>query len=96
MDVRLDQVGTRKPNAALDWCRANGKSALIDLRKQRLYLEPLFLETARAVLSIQASSASAELLFGDAGYGEGVRRQAGDSYAGVGPMNYIAINCNMQ
>ncbi len=32
--------------------------------------------SARAFLSIQAASASAERLFGDAGYQEGTRRQA--------------------
>ncbi len=44
----LDQVGRREPNAALDWWRAIENSAVIDLRKQKLYLAPLFLEAARA------------------------------------------------
>ncbi len=75
----LYQFGRREPNAALDWCHAIENNAVIDLRKQKLYLAPLFLEAARAILSIQASSASAERLFGDGGYQEGARRQTGDS-----------------
>ena len=38
-------------------------------------MAPMFIDLARAFLSIQASSAAAERLFGDAGYNEGFRRQ---------------------
>ncbi len=44
-------------------------------------LAPLFLDAARAFLSIQASSASAERLFGDARYQKGIRRQGTGSPA---------------
>ncbi len=43
-----DEVGGREPSAALDWWSVIANSAAIDLRKQKLYLAPLFLEAARA------------------------------------------------
>ncbi len=74
----LDQVGRREPNPVLDWRRTIENSTVMDLRKEKLYLAPLFLEAAHAFLSIQASSAFAERLFGDAGFRERARRQTGD------------------
>ncbi len=75
-----------EPNGALDWRHAIENCAVIDLRKQKLYLAPMFLEAARAFLSMQASSASAERLFGDSGYQEGARRQTGDSSVTAVPL----------
>ncbi len=75
MVAELKRDGRREPNYALDWWRSVENSSVVDLRKRRLSLAPLFLDAARAFLSIQASSASAERLFGDAGYQEGTRRQ---------------------
>lgn len=50
-----------------------GMSSL--LQDSNLLLAPLFIDLARAFLSIQVSSASVERIFGDAGYQEGNRRQ---------------------
>ncbi len=47
--------------------------------KRKFYLALLFLNVARAYLSVQPSSASAEPLFGDVDYQEGFRRQRGES-----------------
>ena len=66
--------GRLHPNEALEWWKWADTSSTSDLRQRKLYLAPLFIEAARAYLSIQASSASAERLFGDAGYYEGARR----------------------
>ncbi len=73
MVAELKRDGRREPNYALDWWRSVENSSVVDLRERRLSLAPLFLDAARAFLSIQASSASAERLFGDAGYQEGTR-----------------------
>ncbi len=56
-----------------------------------------FLDTASAFLSIQASSASAERLFGDAGYQEGTHRRAtGSSVAEMLVMvrSYVVTQIN--
>eukprot|EP00171_Calliarthron_tuberculosum_P003336 IDg3336t1 len=76
MLAELEQFGRREPKYALDWWKNIENSTVVNLRKRRLSLAPIFLDAARAFLSIQASSASAERLFGDAGYQEGARRQA--------------------
>ncbi len=68
-------MGEGEPNYALDWWRSVENSSVVELCKRRLSLAPLFLDAARAFLSIQAASASAERLFRDAGYQEGTRRQ---------------------
>ncbi len=75
MLAELKRDGRREPNYALDWWRSVENSSVVDLRKSRLSLAPLFLDAARALFSIQASSSCAERLFGDAGYQEGTRRQ---------------------
>ncbi len=71
----LGKHGGREPNTALNWWRSIENSTARDLSKRKLYFVILFVDVARAYLSIQASSASAEHLFGDAGYQEGTRRQ---------------------
>ncbi len=71
----LKHDGRREPNCALDWWRSVENSSVVDSRKRRLSLSPLSLDAAGAFLSIQASPASAEPLFGDAGYQEGACRQ---------------------
>ncbi len=73
MVAELKRDGRREPNYALDWWRSVENNSVVDLRKRQLSLAPLFLDAARAFLSIRASSASAERLFGDAGYQEGTR-----------------------
>ena len=75
MREELSVVGRREPKAALQWWYGIEHSNVTDLRRRKLYMAPMFIEVARAFLSIQASSAAAERLFGDAGYNEGIRRQ---------------------
>ncbi len=58
MVAELKCDGRREPNYALDWWRSVENSSVVDLRKRRLSLAPLFLDAARAFLSIQTSSAS--------------------------------------
>ncbi len=53
-------MGDVNRTTPLDWWRSVKNSSVADLRKRRLSLAPLFLDAARAFLSIQASSASAE------------------------------------
>lgn len=79
MVAHVSIVGCQEPNAALNWWRTIENSRDSDLRKRKMYLAPLFIDAARAFLSVQASSASAERLFGDAGYCEGTRRKHGES-----------------
>lgn len=75
----LNNEGRRRTNCTLDWWREVESRTVAELRWERLYFAPLLVDVARAFLSIQASSASAERLFGDAGHGESDRRLHGDS-----------------
>ena len=75
----LDVNGRQNPNAALEWCKAVENLSVIELRRKKLYLAPIFIDAARAYLSVQASSAAAEGLFSDAGHLEGTRRTQCDT-----------------
>ncbi len=68
----------KKIEYTLQWWRNIEKGNIRELTKKRLYSAPLFVDAARAFLSIQASSASAERLFSDSGNQEGSRRHHGD------------------
>lgn len=75
MCSQLNSVGIHCPVESLKWWANIENSSVIELRRRRLYTAPLLIDVARAFLSIQASSAAAERLFGDAGHNEGDRRQ---------------------
>ena len=78
----LDELrisGRREPNFAQTWWYNIENSSVKELRKNKLYGAPIFIDCARAFLSIQASSAPAERLFSDAGFQEGARRQIEES-----------------
>lgn len=71
----LEHEGRKEPNFTLDWWCDIERSSVVTIRKRKLSHAPICIDVARAFLSIQASSASGERLFGDAGYQEGSRRQ---------------------
>lgn len=71
----LDAVGRRKAEEALLWWQRLEGTDLQVLMRRKLLSALYLLPMARAYLSIQATSASAERLFGDAGYQQGNRRQ---------------------
>ncbi len=75
MAAHVDKVGRQEPNTVLDWWRSIENSSIVCLRKRKLYLALLLLDPVRAYLSVQSSSASAERLFRDSGYHEGIRWQ---------------------
>lgn len=75
MRKHLQSNGRMEANAALEWWNSIENGSVTDLRNRNLLLAPLFIDLARAFLCIQASSASIERVFGDAGYQEGSRRQ---------------------
>ena len=79
MVEHLEKHGRKEINAALTWWHAIENSSILQLRKQKLYFAPLFTEAALGYLSIQASSASTERLFGEAGLQKGTRHQHTDS-----------------
>lgn len=74
----LIKFGRREPDEALAWWRNMSNVTASELQQRKISSVLHFLEPARAYLSIQASSASAERLFGDAGFQEGIRRQHTD------------------
>lgn len=70
----LEQVGVCDPEFALSWWKAIEESLVLDICEKILALVPLFFDCARAFVSIHASSASVERLFGEAVHQEGTRR----------------------
>ncbi len=48
MVAELKRDGRREPNYALDWWRSVENGSVVDLRKRRLSLAPLFQDAARA------------------------------------------------
>lgn len=71
----LESIGREASTAALERWYHIEKCDVTSLQKQRHYMDPFLIELAQAFLSIHASFAWCEHLFGDAGHGEGHRRQ---------------------
>lgn len=91
MGAHLVSVWRGKNNIVLYWLRTIDKSTVVDLRKKKMYLETLFLETVRSFLSMQASLASSMRLFGDSGYQEIALRLTFDSSVTEMPIFIPAI-----
>ena len=71
----LEKTGRKEPNHTLRWWQWIENSTVKELRRNKLYAAPIFIDFVRAFLSIQISSAPSKNLFSDAGYQEGIRRQ---------------------
>lgn len=74
MTAYVENVGRQGQNAAIDWKRAIENSCISELFKNQNVHCVTFLDPARVYLSIQASTAWAERMFGDAVYQEDARR----------------------
>lgn len=70
----LQSNGRRQPNQSLQYWRRIANSSYNEMERNGTLSTRRFAKAARAYLSLQATSASAERLFGVAGYQEGSRR----------------------
>ena len=78
MVSELEEMGRKNVDETLSWWHTVENSKVRDLQTRQMLSACEFMGIARAFLSVQASSASAERLFGDAWHQEGDRRQHAD------------------
>ena len=73
------KIRRKEPKHALRWWQWIENSTVNGLRRNKQYAVSIFIDFARALLSIQSLFASAEGMFSNGGYQEGVRRQNEES-----------------